>query len=107
MSNYQTICRVEDVPEGSARMFIVDETQVGVFRIEDRFFAVDNRCPHAGASLAHGFIEGVTVACRIHHWRFDLRDGTRLDHHCPGVRLRCYPIRIMGEEIQVDLTSAR
>jgi len=84
-------------------MFVVGETQLGIFHVNGEFFALDNRCPHAAASLAHGLIEGESVYCRIHHWHFSLRDGTRLDEDCPNSGARCYPLRIEGQEVQVDL----
>ena len=54
MSDFQTVCRVDDIPDGEARLFAVGETMVGVFRVGDQFYALQNECPHAGASLAHG-----------------------------------------------------
>ena len=44
---------------------VVAETMIGVFHVGGRFFALANECPHEGASLAHGIIEGDTVRCRI------------------------------------------
>jgi hypothetical protein len=29
--NFQTVCRIGDIPEGEARMFAVAETMIGVF----------------------------------------------------------------------------
>ena len=84
-------------------MFIVGDLRIGVFQVHGEFFALDNRCPHAAASLAHGIIEGETVYCRIHHWQFSLRDGTRLDESCPNSSVRCFPVRIAGQDLQVDL----
>ena len=99
--NFHTICRVGDVPEGEGRMFAVAETMIGLFHVGGRFFALANKCPHAGASLAHGIIEGDTVRCRIHHWRFSIRDGTYLDEDKPQCNARSFPVRIVGEEVQV------
>lgn len=103
MPNFQTICQIHDVPEGSARMYVVGKELVGIFHVEGQFFALDNRCPHAGASLAHGIVEGDEVACRIHHWRFSIRDGRRLDESCPGTNARCFPLRIVDQDVQIDL----
>ncbi len=86
-------------------MFVVAGTMLGVFNIEGEFFALANECPHAGASLAHGTIEGATVACRIHHWRFSICEGTYLDEMKPQFNAESYPIRVVGEEVQVQLAS--
>ena len=98
---FQAVCRVDEIPEGEARMFAVAETMIGVFHVGGRFFALANECPHAGASLAHGFIDGDTVRCRIHHWRFSIRDGTYLDEDKPQCNVRSFLLRIAGNEVQV------
>ncbi len=105
MAQFQTVCHTDDVPEGSGKMFIVNEQPIGVFCVDGQFFALDNRCPHAGASLAHGIIEGDTVACRIHHWRFRVCDGQYLDEAKPEYDARCYRVRVRGEEVQVDISQ--
>ena len=86
-------------------MFVSDGAMVGVFHIDGQFHALDNACPHAGASLAHGLIEGDTVRCRIHHWRFCIRDGTYLDEDKPGFNARPIAIRVVGDEVQVEVSD--
>ena len=101
MPDFQTVCRVDEIPRGGARLFAVGETMVGVFRLGDEFFALQNECPHAGASLAHGLIDGDTVACRIHHWRFCIRNGTYLDEDRPAYNAPTYTVRIVDEKVQI------
>lgn len=103
MAKFHTICSTDDVLEGSARMFVVNEIPIGIFHVDGEFFALDNRCPHAAASLAHGIIADDTVYCRIHHWHFCLRDGTYLDELRPEFNARCFPVRIVGQNVQVKV----
>src|ERR1051325_5671538 len=103
--NFQPVCRVSEVPEGEGRMFVVAETMIGVFNIGGSFFALANECPHAGASLAHGIIEGETVCCRIHHWRFYIRDGTYLNENKPQFNVKSFRVRVVAEEVQVELVT--
>ena len=103
MPEFQPICKVGDVPEGEGRMFVVSDVLIGVFNIDGEFFAIDNRCPHAGASLAHGMLEGDTVCCRIHHWRFCVRDGKYLDEDKPQFDARTFPLQIVGDDILVEI----
>ena len=99
--NFQTVCEVGDIAEGEARMVMLGGTRIAVFHVAGRFFAIADECPHAGASLAHGLVEGDTVRCRIHHWRFSLCDGTYLDEDQPRCNARSYPVRVVGREVQV------
>jgi len=84
-------------------MFVVNEQPIGIFRVDDQFFALDNRCPHAGASLAHGIVDCDIVACRIHHWRFRIRDGKYLDANEPQYDVRSFPTRVIGRNVQVEI----
>jgi len=99
MSEYRTVARVEAVPEGQGRSFSVEGRIVAVFRQGGEYFAINDLCPHMGASLASGHFEDGAVTCPWHAWRFSVCDGTWLDN--PKVRTDSYPVRIEGEHIQV------
>jgi len=105
MSNYQTVCTTAEIPDGEARVFAVGEIMVGVFHVGGKYFALDNQCPHAGASLALGSIEGDVVRCRIHHWGFCLRDGVYVDEDKPNCNARTFPVRIVDDQVQVCITG--
>jgi len=103
MPSFHTVCRTSEIPEGEARMFVVNDVMVGVFHVGGKFFALDNRCPHAGASLAGGILDNDTIRCRIHHWRFCVRDGKYLDEDNARWNARTFPVRVVGEDVQVEL----
>ena len=84
-------------------MFVVADTMIGVFKVAGSFFALANECPLAGASLVDGIVEGDTVRCRIHRWRFSVRDGTYRDEDKPQCNAVSFPVRVVGEEIQVTI----
>jgi UDP-MurNAc hydroxylase len=53
---------------------------------------VQKRCPHLRADLARfGSIEGTTLSCQMHGWRFDLASGRCLSS--AGHQLRASPAR--------------
>ena len=58
MSQLFNVCKTSDIPMGEARMFVVNELSIGVFNVAGKFLAINDHCPHAGASLAHGIVEG-------------------------------------------------
>ncbi len=63
------------LPEGKGVTVWIDEVELAVFKVGDEWLAIDGRCPHKGASLAESCVEGTTVSCSWHGWRFDLRTG--------------------------------
>ena len=100
-ATFHTVCQVGDIPEGEARMFVVAGSMIGVFNVDGSFFALANECPHAGASLAHSIVDGDRVSCRIHHWCFSVRDGRYLDEDKPQYNAASFPVRIVGDDVQV------
>ena len=84
-------------------MFTVADVRIGIFNVDGEFFALADECPHGGASLAHGILEGDTVRCRIHHWRFAVRDGTYLDENKPQCNVQTIPVRVVEEEVYVRI----
>jgi len=40
-----------------------------------RVYAMDAHCPHMGAHLAEGSVEGENIRCLFHNWKFDSQGG--------------------------------
>jgi NAD(P)H-dependent nitrite reductase small subunit len=98
---YHTVARVGEVPEGQGRFFEVNGRAIAVFRDSGAYYAIDDTCPHQGAPLSDGILFDKCVTCTWHGWRFDLRDGRWLDN--PRIRINTYPVRVVGDEIQVGV----
>jgi nitrite reductase/ring-hydroxylating ferredoxin subunit len=92
--------RPEDVPEGRGRVYYWNGCRVAVFRRGNQLFALADRCPHAGASLAQGRLEGHEVVCPQHGYRFDLRTGICLDD--PSLRATVYRLVPMGDGLRLE-----
>ena len=77
MTNWQRICRVDEIPVlGARRVSRSGGTDVAVFRnAEDKVFALLDRCPHKGGPLSQGIVFGDGVACPLHNWTIGLADG--------------------------------
>lgn len=101
MSEFHTVCKVNEVPEGEGKTVQVNNKIIAVFREGDQFFAIDDVCPHMGASLSGGYVEGGIVTCPWHAWRFRLCDGAWADN--PRLKVGCYPVRVVGDEVQVQV----
>ena len=103
MSDFRTVCKVSDVGDGVGKTVAVDGKLIAVFRVADAFFAIDDVCPHMGASLGEGEVENGIVTCPWHGWRFRLADGAWADN--PRLSTGHYPVRVLGEEVQIQLTG--
>lgn len=101
MGQLITVGKVGDIPEGGSKVVAVNQKDVAVFRIQDQYFAIDDLCPHMGASLSGGYIEDGIVTCPWHYWRFRLSDGAWADN--PRVKTGCYSVQVVGDEIQLEI----
>jgi len=73
------VAAVDDVPDGEAiaidKSITGTEDNIAVFCDGGEFFALDDTCTHAEASLADGWIEDGEVECPMHSGRFCLKTG--------------------------------
>lgn len=86
------VCRVEDLPELTAKVIMVEGAPVAVFHAGGRFFAWDNRCPHRGASLADGYLGNQTIQCKFHLWEFDIEKACAVANE--KITIKTYPLVI-------------
>ncbi len=101
MPEFHTVCQVGDIDEGHGRAFAVAGRMVAVFLEAGEYFAIDDFCPHMGASLAGGYLKDKVVACPWHAWRFSVCDGTWCDN--PRIKIDSFPVRILGQDVQVEV----
>jgi 3-phenylpropionate/trans-cinnamate dioxygenase ferredoxin component len=66
---------VEEVEPGQRKVIFVDGRSMLLFNIDGTIHAIDNACPHNGASLASGQLDGCVLRCPAHGLRFDVRTG--------------------------------
>lgn len=105
VTGFQTVCRTDELKLGESKRFVVDAVPVSLFHLQDGFYALDDRCPHAGASLALGYLESDVVRCRIHHWGFCIRSGVYVDRDAPSLNAQSIEVRIQGNEVQIRRPS--
>jgi len=75
MSDFVDIASMSEVQDGTMKKSIVGGREILLARAGDRYYVVDNRCPHMGGDLSQGILKGTMVTCPLHHSQFDLSDG--------------------------------
>lgn len=91
---YYILDPITAFPEGAGRRYEVEGKELAVFRLTDeRFFAVENKCPHQGGMLCRGSIKNVCqVSCPNHGWTFDLGTGKNVQD--TGDDIQSFPVVI-------------
>jgi 3-phenylpropionate/trans-cinnamate dioxygenase ferredoxin component len=79
MSDGIRVAAVGDVPDGEG--IVIDKSvtntddNIALFSDGGEFFALNDTCTHAEASLADGWVEDGEVECPLHAGRFCLKTG--------------------------------
>jgi 3-phenylpropionate/trans-cinnamate dioxygenase ferredoxin subunit len=95
-------CKVDQLKPGEALRLNLTPP-IAVYRLDDGFYATDDTCSHAQASLSAGEIdlEECTVECPYHASLFDIRTGRVLS--LPASKpVKTYPTKLEGDEVFVD-----
>ncbi|MBW3546747.1 MAG: Rieske 2Fe-2S domain-containing protein [Actinobacteria bacterium] len=93
------------LPPGSVTTVEVQGTALAVANVDGTFCAVADECPHAGASLGEGTLEGSSLRCPLHGATFDVRTGEVLSG--PAVEpVRCHPVEVVDGVIRVPSPTA-
>jgi len=102
MDKYVRIAETKDIQKDKMRVFKVNDREILVVNVEDKFYAFENRCPHMGYPLYFGRLEGKVLTCGFHYAKFDVRTGKSLGSvtHSP---LKTFKIKIQNSSILVEL----
>ncbi len=79
MPEFVPVCKVDDVPVGTARQFKVNGTEIALARVQDgECYAIGGRCTHLRAQLGKGKLEGTALTCPWHGSQFEVTTGKLL-----------------------------
>jgi nitrite reductase/ring-hydroxylating ferredoxin subunit len=96
------ICAAHELTPGTRRVIdINDYEEALVLHVNGRLYALSNICPHQGAALARGPVEGTILYCPLHRWGFTLATGVCIDDESLCVRL--YRVEIQNGDVLLHL----
>ncbi|MFN0253645.1 MAG: Rieske (2Fe-2S) protein [Kofleriaceae bacterium] len=97
---WRSVARVGALAPGDVVAVDVDGLEIALGRDGDRYFATQRRCVHRGGDLVEGIVSRGHLICPNHAWRFSTATGQHAEasEYC----LLTYPVRVVGEEIEVD-----
>lgn len=77
--------------EGELKQFILYEKKICVSKWKGTWYAIANKCPHAGAQLSFGKCDGSgNVVCPNHRFKFNLETGSNKGE---GYYVETYPLK--------------
>lgn len=90
-----------EITPGSAKAVPVEGGEAVVFNVDGQFYAMDNTCPHRGAALSEGRLDGCVVTCPWHGWQFDVTNGQML--MSAGSKQKTYKVVRQGDDVCVEV----
>lgn len=93
------VCKASDVKAGEGKVVLVGSDEIALFRVEEKFYACTNTCPHRGGPIGEGQLEGRIVTCPWHGWEFDVTTGKMPVN--PNIGITTYPVAVVGDDLAV------
>ncbi|MEN6418333.1 MAG: Rieske 2Fe-2S domain-containing protein [Clostridiaceae bacterium] len=106
---YQKAASADELKDGEMKKAILKDNVVLLVRLGGTFYALDNKCPHMGGSLADGTLDGASVVCPRHGTAFDVRTGAVAKNGklafipVKPASARTYPVKVEGGDVLVGI----
>lgn len=100
MATFITVARTDELVPGQGKLVEVHQKRIALFNVGGRYFALDDICPHRGAPLSEGELEGTAVVCPWHGAIFDLETGN-VTRPPAAIGVATYDVRVDAGEIAI------
>jgi 3-phenylpropionate/trans-cinnamate dioxygenase ferredoxin subunit len=117
MAEKHQVCFADELQPGSRKVVEIGGRSIGVFNVNNQFYAIRNSCPHRGAPLCRGVVTGLVtspelyelemerlgeiVRCPWHGWEFDLTTG-RSVFNPHKMRVKSYDVSVEPEPMDLQ-----
>lgn len=107
--NFVKAAKTNELTAGNKLKISLNGTEILLTNIDGSCFAIGNKCPHMGGSLADGKLEGENIVCPKHGSVFNVKTGKFVS---PGKLLfmkvhtsdaKSYPVKVEGDDILVGI----
>ncbi len=95
--------KISDIPSGNMRKVTADGKEVLVINTNGNFYAINDTCTHAGASLSEGTLDDCTVTCGWHGAKFDCKTGKLSAFPAKIKDLQSYKVIVESDNIFLEV----
>lgn len=100
------VCRVSEVPVGSAIKIEKADLSLAVFNLDGQIYVIDDACTHGPGSLSEGYVDGDVVECNFHNGAFHIPTGAVAAPPCM-IPVRTYAVTVDGGDVYIDPSRPR
>jgi len=84
------------------RTIDIEGKKICLVKLADGYFAIDDKCPHAGARLGSGRCdEAGNVICPVHRYKYNPKTGKGMP--LQGDYVKTYPVKLNNEGVFIGI----
>jgi 3-phenylpropionate/trans-cinnamate dioxygenase ferredoxin component len=106
---WQNLASFKEVKEKKMLRVELDKMAVLLIFQDDSVYALNDKCPHLGASLAKGSLNDGVLTCAAHHTKIDIKTGDIVDNakilfiKFKVKNATVYPVKVDGDKVMVEV----
>ena len=94
-SGFVKVAEKSEIPVGMMKKVILNSKEILIANVGDKFYAISNKCTHAGGDLSKGTLDSNIVTCPRHGSRFDVTTGRSIS----GPKILFVTLKVKGEPV--------
>lgn len=101
MAKWIKVTTLNELQPGNAKTCTVAGKEYGVYNVDGKIYATENTCYHQGAPLGDGRLEGTTITCPWHSWKYDVTNGkcTRDE----SILIKTFPAKVESDDVLIEI----
>lgn len=88
--------RLTEIPTDEPLQVNLDGQLIAVYQVEGNYYATQDTCTHAKASLTEGFLDGDCIECPLHEARFHIPTGRLISGPA------CAPLKVFPTKVDTN-----
>ncbi|WP_406655562.1 Rieske (2Fe-2S) protein [Methanolobus sp. ZRKC2] len=101
MASWVFAINENELGDGEKKPVLLESNAILLVRQEGNFYAMSNKCPHMGCPFSKGVLDGYTVECPCHDWKFDIKSGEFLT--APEIKAPVYDTKVSDGQVFVNM----
>jgi len=99
---FHAVAKADAVAPGNVIKVEANGLCFALYNLDGAFYATEEICSHAHASLAEGFIIDDTIECPLHGACFSIKTGEALTAPATDP-VQTYPVRVENDDILIGI----
>jgi len=95
--------KISDIPVGKMHKITANGKEIIVINTNGNFYAINDTCTHAGASLSEGTLDECIVTCGWHGAKFDCKTGKLSAFPAKIKDLQSYKVVVESDNIFLEV----